>query len=55
MHCKRIKVLLLFYYCYIESFMMITCGIEYIVIWMGLNVCEDWHGMPVKSAPIIME
>ena len=28
--------------------MMITCGIEYIITWVGLNVCEDWHGMPVK-------
>ena len=44
-HCKHIKV----YYCYNESFMMITCGIEYIIIWVGLNVCEDWLGMPVKS------
>ena len=20
---------------------------------MGLNVCEDWHGIPAKSAPLL--
>ena len=33
--------------------MMIRCVIEYILIWVGLNVCEDWHGLPVKSAPLL--
>ena len=32
---------------------MIRCGIVYIVIWVGLNVCEDWLGMPVKSGPLL--